>query len=53
MRLLSLPFFAHALVKDGIIPKIAARIVSPQCQLFEKHGFFENRCVNDWFCVAE
>lgn len=53
MRLLSLPLFAHALVKDGIIPKNAARIVSLQCQLFEKLGFFENRCVGDWFCIAE
>lgn len=49
----SLPRFAHALAIEGMVPKMAARIVSLQCYIFERLGWFENRCVADWFCVAE
>jgi len=49
----AMPFFAHALVKKGFFPKIAARFISLQCLLFEGLGLFENRCVADWFCVAD
>lgn len=48
-----LPHFAHALAKDSTPAKVLARMVSLQCRLFEKLGAFENKCVADWFCVAE
>lgn len=48
-----LPRFAHALAIEGMVPKMAARFISLQCDLFEWFGWFENRCVADWFCVAE
>lgn len=48
-----LPFFAHALAREGFFSKVAARIISLECQLLERLGLFENRCVGDWFCVAE
>ncbi|RJO72592.1 MAG: class I SAM-dependent methyltransferase [Myxococcales bacterium] len=49
----SMPHFAHALASEGIIPKVVAQFISFQCDLFEWFGWFENRCVADWFCVAE
>lgn len=48
-----LPRFAHALAIEGMVPKMAARFISLQCGLFEWLGWFENRCIADWFCVAE
>lgn len=48
-----LPYFAHALAKDGVVPKLAARFVSLQCLALERLGVFENRCIADWFCVAD
>lgn len=49
----ALPYFAHALAKKGFLPKVVARFITLQCLLFEHLGLFENRCVADWFCVAE
>ena len=48
-----LPRFARALSTEGTIPKMAANFISLQCYLFERLGWFENRCIADWFCVAE
>jgi len=48
-----LPGFARALAAEGMVPKMAAKFISMQCCLFERLGWFENRCVADWFCVAE
>ena len=49
----ALPNFANALAKDGLPMKIAARLISLQCRFLEKAGWFENRCIGDWYCVAE
>jgi SAM-dependent methyltransferase len=49
----SLFHFAHALARASLPAKIAARLISLQCLGLECLGLFENRCVGDWFCVAE
>lgn len=49
----ALPYFAHALAKSSLPARAAARLISLQCRILEKVGLFENRCIGDWYCVAE
>lgn len=49
----ALPSFANALAKNVLFARTAARIISFQCKALLSIGLFENRCVADWFCVAE
>jgi hypothetical protein len=49
----ALPYFARALAKERFLAKAAAKLISMQCKLLEKVGLFENRCIGDWYCVAE
>lgn len=49
----ALPYFAHMLAKKNLCAKVAAWLITRQCKTLEKIGLFENRCIGDWYCVAE
>ena len=46
-------YVPFALAKGNYISKVVAKTVFLQNLFYEKVGLFENRCIGDWFCVAE
>lgn len=43
----------RALAKGSLISKLAAKTLYWQTMFYLWAGIFENRCIADWFCVAE